>query len=111
MDDDSCSKVSDKNDIESTGNFLTIGNGSSGAGFVARRRSIFDIEDQDKLKKIEPIDPENDTVVILTNVEKQEMDAKAKADNNIIDTVTDVKRNQNGLRRKGLVAQRRAMFE
>jgi len=76
-------------------------------GVVARRRSIFEIEDQDKLKEVETRENTTDTIVILTNAEKKDLDKQ-----------TNLEKNENNVKSEdvvsygaGMVAKRRSFFE
>merc|ERR1711915_114104 len=96
--------------LASSRNELTVGNTparSRSGSVVARRRSIFEIEDQEKLMHNET-DPLEETIVILTNAERKELELKEKGAETDGDDPVLKRRGSYG---KGLVANRRSTFE
>jgi len=109
--------ISEKSEtkVEHFGNLLAVGDEaqprrrSGSVGVVARRRSIFEIEDQEKLLGAN-VDPLAETIVILTNAEKTEMERK-KEESAKLSADSVVLRSRSPSHGKGLVANRRSWFE
>ena len=78
-------------------------------GIVARRRSIFEIEDQKSIAA----DPMDETIVILTNAEKREKETKKEGSANLsVESALRTRSTSHGKGYgKGLVANRRSFFE
>ena len=100
-----------KRSSSSQGNLLAVGEEKQSRkragsfGIVARRRSIFEIEDQERFAA----DPLDETIVILTNAEKREKETKKEGFGNL--TADSALRTSPTSYGKGLVANRRSVFE
>merc|ERR1712142_50779 len=78
----STSKRRDTNKLLSVNDTKQSRQRAGSFGVVAKRRSIFETEDQEKSSGVD-VDPLAETIVILTNAEKREMETKAGGSDNL----------------------------